>query len=247
MPLDTGANAALSVREAVLLGRVQRRRLTVGSQDLTEVGYALDFFGISALNNRDIGDLSSAQNQFVSGAQAIVQEPEILLLDEPTSALEVHRQISFLAILRHLAKQRGVLVMAKLRDLGHVFRFTDQTMVLRGGALVACGPAAQVVTLDLLRKVWGIHTCIGPCRRGHRQIIVGGVTRIARPIAALVTSSLLKIETCPARLCRGRRRHRRSLRRLPAGLGRHGLRPGRERSHRRGAVAPHGRCVSSTA
>ena len=175
MPQDTGANAALTVYEAVLLARMQGRRLTVTPEDLTEVERTLDFLGITGLGSRDIGDLSGGQKQLVSAAQAIVQEPEILLLDEPTSALDLHRQVALLSILRRLAQERGVLVMAALHDLGHALRFADQAMVLRGGALVACGVSAQVVTPSLLREVWGIDARIEPCTKGHSQIIVDGV------------------------------------------------------------------------
>jgi iron complex transport system ATP-binding protein len=175
MPQDTGANAALTVYESVLLARMQGRRLSVAREDHAEVERTLDFLGISALGPHDTGDLSGGQKQLVSAAQAIVQEPEILLLDEPTSALDLHRQIALLSILRRLATERGVLVMAALHDLGHALRFTDRAMVLRGGRLVACGDTAEVVTPALLREVWGIDARIEPCTRGHRQIIVDGV------------------------------------------------------------------------
>ncbi|CAA9405967.1 MAG: ABC transporter, ATP-binding protein (cluster 8, B12/iron complex) [uncultured Rubellimicrobium sp.] len=175
MPQDNGSNAALTVYEAVLLARMQGRRLSVAPEDLAEVERTLDFLDISALGSRDIGDLSGGQKQLVSAAQAIVQEPEILLLDEPTSALDLHRQIALLSILRRLATERGVLIMAALHDLGHALRFTDRAMVLRGGALVACGDTAEVVTPALLREVWGIDARVEPCSKGHRQIIVDGV------------------------------------------------------------------------
>lgn len=175
MPQDTGANAALTVYEAVLLARMQGRRLKVAAEDLTEVERTLDFLGISPLGSRDVGDLSGGQKQLVSAAQAIVQKPEVLLLDEPTSALDLQRQIALLSILRRLTQERGVLVMAALHDLGHALRFSDQAMVLQGGALVACGATTKVVTPDLLREIWGIDARMEPCSRGHRQIIVDGV------------------------------------------------------------------------
>lgn len=175
MPQDTGAGAALTVYEAVLLARMQGRRLTVAREDLTEVERTLDFLAIAGLGPRDMADLSGGQRQLVGAAQAIVQDPEVLLLDEPTSALDLHRQVALLTILRRLATERGVLVMAALHNLGHALRFTDRAMVLRNGTLVACGETRGVVTPALLRDVWGIDARIEPCTRGHRQIIVDGV------------------------------------------------------------------------
>ena len=172
MPQDTGANAVLTVYESVLLARMQGRRLNVQSEDLAEVDRALEALGIAALGERDIGDLSGGQRQMVSAAQALVQNPEVLLLDEPTSALDLHRQIQLLSILRRLAKERGMLVIAALHDLGHALRFTDQALVLRHGELIACGPTEEVVTPELLHRVYRVTARIERCSRGRPQLIV---------------------------------------------------------------------------
>lgn len=172
MPQDTGANAVLTVYESVLLARMQGRSLKVQAEDMAEVDRALDDLGIAALGERDIGDLSGGQRQLVGAAQALVQDPEILLLDEPTSALDLHRQIQLLSILRRLAREREMLVIAALHDLGQALRFTDQALVLEDGALVACGPTEEVVTPELLHRVYRVAARIEPCSRGKPQLIV---------------------------------------------------------------------------
>ncbi|GEK73132.1 MULTISPECIES: ABC transporter ATP-binding protein [Halomonas] len=172
MPQDTGVNAVLTVYESVLLARMQGRRLNVKPEDLAEVDRALDALGIAALGERDIGDLSGGQRQMVGAAQALVQNPEVLLLDEPTSALDLHRQIQLLSILRRLAKERGMLVIAALHDLGHALRFTDQAMVLKHGELITCGPTEEVVTPELLHRVYQVTARIERCSRGQPQLIV---------------------------------------------------------------------------
>lgn len=172
MPQDTGVNAILTVYESVLLARMQGRRLNVQAKDLAEVEKALEELGIASLGERDIGDLSGGQRQLLSAAQALVQRPEILLLDEPTSALDLNRQISLLTTLRRLARERQMLIMIALHDLGHAMRFTDETMVLENGRLIACGPTALVVTPELLRDVYRVAARIEPCSQGHPQLIV---------------------------------------------------------------------------
>ncbi|WP_277810214.1 ABC transporter ATP-binding protein [Chromohalobacter canadensis] len=172
MPQETGVNAVLTVYESVLLARMQGRRLNVKPEDLAEVDRALDELGIVALGERDIGDLSGGQRQMVGAAQALVQNPEVLLLDEPTSALDLHRQIQLLSILRRLAKERGMLVIAALHDLGHALRFTDQALVLQGGTLVDCGPTEEVVTPELLYRVYHVTARIERCSKGRPQLIV---------------------------------------------------------------------------
>ncbi len=172
MPQDTGANAVLTVYESVLLARMQGRGLKVQAEDLAQVDRALEELGITALGERDIGDLSGGQRQLVSAAQALVQEPEILMLDEPTSALDLNRQIGLLTVLRRLARERKMLVMVALHDLGHALRFTDAAMLLEHGRLIACGPTAEVVTPELLRRVYRVEARIEPCSMGRPQLIV---------------------------------------------------------------------------
>ncbi|UYF99584.1 MULTISPECIES: ABC transporter ATP-binding protein [unclassified Halomonas] len=172
MPQDTGAKAVLSVYESVLLARMQGRSLKVQPEDLEQVDRALAELGIASLGGRDIGDLSGGQRQLVSAAQALVQEPEILMLDEPTSALDLNRQINLLTVLRRLADERGMLILVALHDLNHALRFTDAAMVLDYGRLIACGATEDVITPALLRQVYRVAARIEPCSKGRPQLIV---------------------------------------------------------------------------
>jgi len=172
MPQDTGAKAVLTVYESVLLARMQGRSLKVQPEDLTQVDRALEELNIAVLGDRDIGDLSGGQRQLVSAAQALVQEPDILMLDEPTSALDLNRQINLLGVLRRLADERNMLILVALHDLGHALRFTDAAMVLEQGRLIACGPTAEVITPHLLHQVYRVTARIESCSRGLPQLIV---------------------------------------------------------------------------
>ncbi|MGM0544821.1 MAG: ABC transporter ATP-binding protein [Pseudomonadota bacterium] len=172
MPQETGARAVLTVYESVLLARMQGRSLKVQPDDLAQVDRALEELNITSLGERDIGDLSGGQRQLVSAAQALVQEPEILMLDEPTSALDLNRQINLLGVLRRLADERNMLIMVALHDLGHALRFADAAMMLENGRLIACGDTAEVITPALLRQVYRVEARIEPCSRGRPQLIV---------------------------------------------------------------------------
>jgi iron complex transport system ATP-binding protein len=172
MPQDTGARAVLTVYESALLARMQGRSLKVQNEDLAQVDRALDELNIAVLGERDIGDLSGGQRQLVSAAQALVQEPEILMLDEPTSALDLNRQISLLGVLRRLADERQMLILVALHDLGHALRFSDAAMVLEHGRLIACGPTEDVITPSLLQSVYRVNARIEPCSKGSPQLIV---------------------------------------------------------------------------
>jgi len=172
MPQDNGARPVLTVYESVLLARMQGRSLKVTSEDHAEVERVLDLLKIGTLRARNVGDLSGGQRQMASAAQALVQNPQILLMDEPTSALDLSRQIDLLSLLRHLSRAQGLLIVVALHDLGHALRFTDASLVISQGKLAACGPTAEVVTSALLRRVFDVEARIEPCSKGRPQLIV---------------------------------------------------------------------------
>lgn len=175
MPQETATNAVLTVYESVLLARKQRSSWSVGENDLRRIDETLAALGISDIAFRNLGELSGGQRQLASLAQTLVREPEILLMDEPTSALDLSRQVEVLTHMRDLARRRGMVVMIALHDLNHALRFSDRTMVVAGGRLVACGPSAEIVTPGLLREIYRVEARIEPCSRGIGQVIVDGV------------------------------------------------------------------------
>lgn len=174
MPQDNGSRPILSVYECILLARMQGRRLKVLPQDHARVERVLALLGVAHLRGRNVGDLSGGQRQMVGAAQALAQEPQILLMDEPTSALDLSRQIDLLTLLRRLTREQGLLIIVALHDLGHALRFSDAAMVIERGRLVACGPTSEVVTEDLLRQVFDVEARIEPCSKGRPQLIVEG-------------------------------------------------------------------------
>lgn len=174
MPQDNGTRPVLSVYESVLLARMQGRSLRVTPEDHAEVERILRLLGMTALKGRNAGDLSGGQRQIVGAAQALVQNPQILLMDEPTSALDLSRQIDLLELLRRLAREQGLLILVALHDLGHALRFADAAMAISNGALVDCGPTGSVITPALLREVFDVEARIEPCSKGLPQLIVEG-------------------------------------------------------------------------
>ncbi|MGQ9364797.1 ABC transporter ATP-binding protein [Azospirillum sp. ST 5-10] len=179
MPQDTAGTAVLSVYEVVLLARKQGSAWAVAEGDLHAVDTSLAALGILPLADRPLGHLSGGQRQLVGIAQALVREPAVLLLDEPTSALDLGRRIEVLELIRTLARDRGILVFAALHDLNDVLRYADTTMVIAGGTLAACGPTGDVLSTDLLRRVYGVDARIEVCSRGWRHVMVDGVIQRA--------------------------------------------------------------------
>lgn len=174
MPQDNGARPVLSVYESILLARMQGRHLRVSAEDHAEVDRMLELLDIAHLRGRNVGDLSGGQRQMIGAAQALVQQPRILLMDEPTSALDLSRQIDLLTLLQRLAQEQGLLIIVAMHDIGHALRFADAAMVIDRGHMIACGPTEEIVTPELLRQVFEVEARIEPCSKGRPQLIVEG-------------------------------------------------------------------------
>lgn len=183
MPQDHAANAVLTVYESILLARKQDTSWAVGDADLELIDETMSVLGISGLAFRNLGELSGGQRQLVSIAQTLVREPEILLMDEPTSALDLHRQIEVLALMRDMARSRGMIVLIALHDLNHALRFADKAVAIAEGRLVACGAAGDIVTPKLLHDVYRVDARIECCSRGIGHVIVDGVAGHAQSMA----------------------------------------------------------------
>lgn len=174
MPQDTGSNAVLTVYESVLLAAKQGGGWRVDDGELEAIDRILDALRIADLAFRGLGELSGGQRQLVALAQALVREPEILLMDEPTSALDLHRQMEVLDFVSALARRSGMIVLIALHDLNHVLRFCANTIVIADGVMRVAGATAEVVTAEMLRTVYRIDARIESCSRGRPLVVVDG-------------------------------------------------------------------------
>lgn len=188
MPQDNGARPVLSVYESILLARMQGRRLKVLPEDHAEVERVLNVLRIGHLRGRNVGDLSGGQRQMIGAAQALVQNPRILLMDEPTSALDLSRQIDMLTLLQRLAKEQGLLIIIALHDIGYALRFTDTAMVIDKGRMIACGATEEVVTTEMVREVFEVESRIEPCSQGSPQLIVDRRATLSPDIRSVRTA-----------------------------------------------------------
>ncbi len=133
------------------LGRFQRLR----EADREAVARALRLAGIEGLAERPLSTLSGGERQRVFLAMALAQEPEVLLLDEPTAHLDVSYQLEFMELVRERA-HAGLTVVMALHDLNLAARYADRIGLLREGRLRALGPPEEVLTPELLREVFGV-------------------------------------------------------------------------------------------
>ena len=179
MPQDTGANAVLSVYESIMVAAKQGASWRVREEELAHIDELVAALGIGEIALRGLGTLSGGQRQLVAIAQALVRQPDVLLMDEPTSALDLNRQVEVLAFMQGLAARRGMAVLIALHDLNHALRYCKSALVVADGRVIACGETASVVTSALLRDIWRVDARIETCSRGTPLVVVDGP--VARP------------------------------------------------------------------
>ena len=112
--------------------------------------------GLQELRQRRVTELSGGEQRRVILARALAQEPQVLLLDEPTTHLDLRYQTEFLALIRRLAQRDGMAVVVTLHDLNHAALCATRVALLAHGARVALGQPEAVLTPDCLAQVYGV-------------------------------------------------------------------------------------------
>ncbi|WP_420096504.1 ABC transporter ATP-binding protein [Brevibacterium sediminis] len=130
-----------------------------GADDLA-VAEALDTTGTAELADRPVDELSGGQRQRVWIAMALAQQTDILLLDEPTTFLDVNHQVEVLDLLTELNERSGVTIVMVLHDLNLAARYCDRLVMLSGGTIHAQGTPAEVLTEDNVHHVFGLENRI---------------------------------------------------------------------------------------
>ncbi|KKJ94977.1 ABC transporter ATP-binding protein [Micromonospora sp. HK10] len=124
---------------------------------------AMAMADVAGLAERPVDTLSGGQRQRVWIAMTLAQDTEALLLDEPTTFLDLAHQVEVLDLLHRLRAERGRTVVAVLHDLNQAARYADHVVAMRAGTVVAAGPPREIITADLVRDVFGLDCVVVPC------------------------------------------------------------------------------------
>ncbi|MEU0688820.1 ABC transporter ATP-binding protein [Streptomyces uncialis] len=153
----------MTVRQLVKQGRYAARgplgMLREGDDDVC--ARALADVGVTDWSDRIVDSLSGGERQRVRLAMSLAQDTGVLLLDEPTTYLDLRHQLEVLQTVVRLREERALTVVMVLHDLGHAARFADRIVALRGGRVAADGPPGRVVTPGLLAEVLGVAGRVG--------------------------------------------------------------------------------------
>jgi len=133
------------------------------ARDVALAEDALHYVGLNGRGRRPFLELSSGERRLVLIARALAQEPDILLLDEPTSFLDPRHEVETMALCRRLAEEKRKTVIVTLHNLEMAVRYSDAMVFMKGGRVVASGPPAEILSESLLRDVYDLDMKIVEC------------------------------------------------------------------------------------
>lgn len=149
---------AFTVRQIVLMGRYAHVGALglAGPADLAVAGEAMRMTQTLELADRTLGELSGGESQRVMIARALAQQPQVVLLDEPTSHLDIRNQLLIYRMMRRLAHDWPMAVVCVSHDVNLAGRFADELVLMRGGGVVASGSPGEVIRAEILREAYDV-------------------------------------------------------------------------------------------
>lgn len=151
-----------SVRDLVSYGRFPYLSAAgrLHHQDFVAIDRAIELTKIGCLQHRLVSTLSGGERQRAWIAMALAQEPEILLLDEPTTFLDISHQFELLELIKRLNAETGLTIVMVLHDLNQAARYSKRLIVLKDGLVYKTGAPEEIITPEILRDVFNIHVRI---------------------------------------------------------------------------------------
>jgi iron complex transport system ATP-binding protein len=157
---SNGRYAEPTVFEVVLMGRRPHVGWRSSQRDEETAWRAIERLNLGELATTAYDQLSGGEKQKVLIARALAQEARVLLLDEPTSSLDIFHQLEVMALLRELAASRSLSVCVIVHDLDLAIKYCDRVVMMKGGEVFAAGPASDVITEASIRDVYGVRAVI---------------------------------------------------------------------------------------
>ena len=152
------APSDLTVNDLVEMGRFPHRGFLgrAGKDDKEHVEWALEQTGVNEMRYRLLNTLSGGERQRAWIAMALAQRPEVLLLDEPTTYLDICHQLEIMQLIGRLNQELGLTVVMVVHDLNHAIMYADHVVVVKAGQLVTSGAPREIITADLLADVFKV-------------------------------------------------------------------------------------------
>ncbi|WP_092925112.1 ABC transporter ATP-binding protein [Romboutsia hominis] len=148
----------LTVEELVYFGRIPHKKWfeTKTNNDKEIVDWAIENTGLSKYKNTPIGALSGGERQRAYIAQALCQKPDILLLDEPTTYLDISYQLELMELVREINEKFKITIVMVLHELNQASKYSDRLIIMKDGQIISDGRPNDVVNKDVIKKVYKI-------------------------------------------------------------------------------------------
>nr|CBA71435.1 iron chelate ABC transporter ATP-binding protein [Arsenophonus nasoniae] len=175
VPQLNRSDSALSTFEMVLLGTVRQLGWRVSTAQADAVEQAMAECGISALADRPFNRLSGGQRQLVMLAQAFVAQPQIILLDEPTSTLDIHHQLRVLNQIADYSRRHRCITLLVIHDLGLALRYCHSLTLLEHGRVVCHGETHMMMWHPMISRTFGVDIESGVSPQGYQYLLPTGL------------------------------------------------------------------------
>jgi len=149
-----------TVFDTILMGRKPHMGWRVGDDDIDRVVDVMKLLHIEEFALKDFAELSGGQKQRVLIARALCQEPEVLLLDEPTSSLDLKHQLKALETIRSLVKRTKISAVMAIHDLNLAARYSDTLVMLKDGMVHSIGEPVELLTVENIRTIYGVEAVV---------------------------------------------------------------------------------------
>lgn len=152
----------ITVKELIYYGRMPHKKWyeVKTKEDEDIIQWAIDKTSLREFKDKKVIELSGGERQRVWIAMALAQRPKILLLDEPTTYLDICHQLEVMELVKSLNEELGLTVIMVLHDLGQAAKYSHRVVVIKDGNLVVEGNPSEVLTVDLIKKVYNVEVCI---------------------------------------------------------------------------------------
>lgn len=162
LPQSAQAPGDMTVRDLVTYGRMPYQKLfsNLTEEDNNAIDSAIESTDMTKLQNNRLDNLSGGERQRAWLAMALAKEPKILLLDEPTTYLDIHHQLNLMELVVHLHKTMNITVIMVLHDLNHAARYSQRLIAVKGGEIVADGSVESVFCCKVLEPLYDIRAVV---------------------------------------------------------------------------------------
>lgn len=162
VPQATQIGFDFTVEEVVMMGRYPhlKRFQTEQDRDREVVAQAMEATGVWSLRHKLANELSGGEQQRVIVARALAQEPQILILDEPISHLDLHHQIELMGLIRDLSQKKGLTVVAIIHDLNLAMDYSDKVVMMQSGRVQYFGTPKETISVQSIKNIYNLDVCM---------------------------------------------------------------------------------------